>query len=74
MSRFFAMDATASNTITRELLSWEPTIKDCSPIERGPLLQRFSGLISGTRVPHVDVVEVPRFAHESGDARSPSVR
>jgi len=25
MSRFFAMDATASNTITRELLSWEPT-------------------------------------------------
>lgn len=25
MSRFFAMDATASNTITRQLLSWEPT-------------------------------------------------
>jgi nucleoside-diphosphate-sugar epimerase len=25
MSRFFAMDATASNTITRELLGWEPT-------------------------------------------------
>jgi nucleoside-diphosphate-sugar epimerase len=25
MSQFFAMDATASNTITRELLEWEPT-------------------------------------------------
>ena len=25
MSRFFGMDATASNTITRELLGWEPT-------------------------------------------------
>jgi nucleoside-diphosphate-sugar epimerase len=25
MSRFFAMDATASNTITRQLLGWEPT-------------------------------------------------